>query len=195
MTDKLKQARIAFIGGGNMANAIIGGLLAKNIDPQKIIVAEPWDVNRNKIAKLGVRVTESNGEAARDGDIVILAVKPQVAKSVCEELSKEKELPLIISIAAGIPLESLEGWSSAQGGAGKKPHVVRVMPNTPALVGEGASGAFAGEEVTETERELTTSLLESVSKVVEWVDKEALLDVVTGLSGKLNLQCSSDVSD
>jgi pyrroline-5-carboxylate reductase len=189
MTVKLEDARIAFIGGGNMANAIIGGLLAKKINGDNIFVAEPWDVNRDKIAKLGVRTTTSNAEAATDADIMILAVKPQVAKSVCEELggsdawAKRKDTPLIISIAAGIPLKSLESWSTLKDG--RTPHVVRVMPNTPALVGEGASGAFAGEEVSEDEKELTTALLKSVSKATEWVGKEELLDVVTGLSGKV----------
>lgn len=188
MTRSLNDARIAFIGGGNMANAIIGGLLTKSIPPTNIFVAEPWDVNRDKIAKLGVRTTESNAEAATEADIIIIAVKPQVAKDVCEELgassawAQRQDLPLIISIAAGIPLQSLESWSTLKSD-GRTPHVVRVMPNTPALVGEGASGAFASEQVTDEEKKLTTALLNSVSKATEWVDKEELLDVVTGLSG------------
>lgn len=181
---QLKDATVAFIGGGNMAGAIIGGLLSKGIAKEKIIVSEPWDVNRDKMKSLGIRTTESNVQAAQDADIVILAVKPQVAKGVCEELggawTEAGRTPLVISIAAGITLRSLELWAS-QGSS--KPHVVRVMPNTPALVGEGASGAYAGSEVTEDEKALATALLHSVSKATEWVDKEELLDVVTGLSG------------
>lgn len=178
---QLTDASVAFIGGGNMAGAIIGGLLSKGIAKEKIIVSEPWEVNRNKMKSLGVRTTESNVEATKDADIIILAVKPQVAKEVCEELGRASQpAPLVISIAAGITLESLEQWIS-QGGS--KPHVIRVMPNTPALVGEGASGAYAGSEVTEDEKTLATALLHSVSKATEWVDKEELLDVVTGLSG------------
>lgn len=182
MSLQLTDAAVAFIGGGNMAGAIIGGLLSKGIAKEKIIVSEPWEVNRNKMKSLGVRTTESNVEAAKDANIVILAVKPQVAKEVCEELGKARSqaAPLIISIAAGITLKSLEQWIS-QGGS--EPHVVRVMPNTPALVGEGASGAYAGNKVTEDEKTLATALLESVSKATEWVEKEELLDVVTGLSG------------
>lgn len=169
-----------------MAAAIIGGLLAKNIPKSNIYVSEPWDVNRDKMADLGVKTTADNKEAAADADVVILAVKPQVAKGVCEELSsawaKRDSLPVVISIAAGITLESIAQWF--KGDAGQAPHIVRVMPNTPALVGEGASGLYAAGDVTKEERELTSALLGSVSKAAEWVDKEELLDVVTGISGK-----------
>lgn len=182
MSSQLQQSKIGFIGGGNMAAAIIGGLATKGIDKQNVIVSEPWDVNRAKMQELGVRVTTSNAEAAQGSDILILAVKPQVAKGVCQELASAwQKAPLVVSIAAGITLASLQEWlRSASGGAA---HVVRVMPNTPALVGEGASGLFAGNDVTPAEKELTTALLSSVSKAAEWVDKEELLDVVTGLSG------------
>lgn len=169
-----------------MAAAIIGGLLAEGAAArQNICVSEPWDVNRDKMAALGVRTTVSNAEAARGADVVVLAVKPQVAGAVCQELGgawPAGAAPLVVSIAAGITLESLRGWCGAAGGG--SPHIVRVMPNTPALVGEGASGLFAGDDVTEGERELASALLGSVSKAVEWVDKEELLDVVTGLSGR-----------
>lgn len=169
-----------------MAAAIIGGLLAKDISKQNIYVSEPWEVNREKMAATGVKTTESNVEAAQDADIVILAVKPQVAKTACEELGgawkNRDSLPVVISIAAGITLASLAQWFKGDGA--RAPHIVRVMPNTPALVGEGASGLYAGEDVTEDEKSLTTALLGSVSKATEWVDKEQLLDVVTGISGK-----------
>ncbi|PKS08308.1 hypothetical protein jhhlp_005252 [Lomentospora prolificans] len=185
MAPDLKSSKVAFIGGGNMAAAIIGGLVAKGLDKQNIIVSEPWDVNREKMAKLGVKTTTSNGEAFADADIAILAVKPQVAKGVCEELAKassgREKVGVVVSIAAGIPLESLQNWMKLDDG--RIPHVVRVMPNTPALVGEGASGLFAGSGVTEDEKRLTESLMSSVSKATEWVDKEELIDVVTGLSG------------
>ena len=185
MSSQLQKSKIAFIGGGNMAAAIIGGLTAKGISKQNIVVSEPWEVNRAKMGEIGVRTTESNAEAAADTDILILAVKPQVAKGVCQELanawSGTGRTPLVISIAAGITLESLRNWLTSSGGS--VAHVVRVMPNTPALVGEGASGLFAADDVTADEKELTTALLSSVSKATEWVDKEELLDVVTGLSG------------
>ncbi|KAK6080837.1 pyrroline-5-carboxylate reductase (NADP oxidoreductase coenzyme F420-dependent) [Seiridium cupressi] len=182
---KLENSKISFIGGGNMAAAIIGGLLAKGTEKQNIYVSEPWDVNRDKMAALGVRTTESNVEAAQDADVVVLAVKPQVAKGVCQELggswSKRSSLPIVVSIAAGITLVSLVEWFKLPDG--RTPHAVRVMPNTPALYGEGASGLFASSDVIEDERALVTSLLSSFSKATEWVDKEELLDVVTGLSG------------
>lgn len=187
MSSPLQQSQIAFIGGGNMASAIIGGLTAKGIDKQHVVVSEPWDVNRAKMAEAGVRTTASNAEAARDADILILAVKPQVTRGVCEELAASfppSKQPLVISIVAGITAESLRTWlSKSAGGGGGAPHIVRVMPNTPALVGEGASGLYAGPDVTAAEKELAAALLSSVSKATEWVDREELLDVVTGLSG------------
>jgi pyrroline-5-carboxylate reductase len=186
MTPQLQDAKVSFIGGGNMAFAIIGGLLSREISKQNIFVSEPWDVNRDKIAAVGVRTTASNVEASQDADIVILAVKPQVVKVVCEELgaawAERTSLPLVISISAGTTVASMCQWFSKD--SKRIPHIVRVMPNTPALVGEGASGVYASSDVSEAERQLATALLSSVSRVVEWVDKEELLDVVTGLSGK-----------
>lgn len=172
-----------------MASAIISGLVATTFASHKdsIHVAEPWDVNRAKIAKLGVRTTASNADAAAGATILILAVKPQVAKAVCTELasSLREPLPLIVSIAAGITVSSLRQWctSSSSSGSGSPPPVVRVMPNTPALLGEGASGAYAGPGASDAHKALVTALLGSVSPVTEWVDDEALLDAVTGLSG------------
>lgn len=171
-----------------MAAAIISGLVSKGFDKQKIHVSEPWDVNRNKMADLGVKTTTSNLEAASGADVLIIAVKPQVAKTVCQELagawssSSAAALPLLVSIAAGITSDSLRGWATTSGG--KAPPVVRVMPNTPALVGEGASGLYAAGDVSPEQRELVSALMSSVSKATEWVDREELLDVVTGLSGK-----------
>lgn len=173
-----------------MAAAIISGLVATEFASAKsqIFVSEPWDVNRNKMAGLGVRTTTSNAEAAADATILILAVKPQVAKGVCEELASswgrpgQTALPLVISICAGISVASLHKWCTTANG--RTPAVVRVMPNTPALLGEGASGVYAGEDVSETQRAQATALLGSVSKATEWVEKEELLEVVTGVSGK-----------
>ncbi|KAL1861274.1 hypothetical protein VTK73DRAFT_7154 [Phialemonium thermophilum] len=188
MAPQLKNARIAFIGGGNMASAIIGGLLPKGISKDHIVVSEPYQPNRDKLAEKGVRTTASNDEASRDADVVILAVKPQVAKTVCEELggswaaAGRDRLPLVVSICAGITLASMAQWFG-QGGRHPSPHVVRVMPNTPALVGEGATGLFASADVSEDEKSLASELLGSVSKATEWVGREELLDVVTALSG------------
>jgi len=178
-----------------MASAIIGGLTSKGVSKTNIIVSEPWDVNREKLTSTGVQTTTSNATAGADANIVIIAVKPQVTKSVCEELGASwggrATLPVVVSIAAGITLDSLQGWTKTSDG--RIPHVVRVMPNTPALVGEGASGAFAGVGVTEQDKELVNALLGSVSKATEWVDREELLDVVTGLSGLFSFPFFSDV--
>lgn len=180
----LESAKLSFIGGGNMAGAIIGGLLARGIPADHIAVAEPWDVNRNKMAALGVRTTTSHAEAVAGADLVVISVKPQVAEVACREVAASwtgPALPVVLSIAAGVTLASLRQWATTADG--RTPHVVRVMPNTPALVGEGASGLYSGPDLTEAERALATQLLQSVSKAAEWVDREELLDVVTGLSG------------
>jgi len=172
-----------------MASAIIGGLLANSVPKTNITVSEPWEVNRNKLAATGVNTTTDNVVAGGSADLIIIAVKPQVTKAVCEELAKSwadrQSLPVVVSIAAGITLSSLQEWSTTPNGA--RPHVVRVMPNTPALVAEGASGAIASADVSVEEKALVNELLGSVSKATEWVDKEELLDVVTGLSGEFQL--------
>lgn len=167
-----------------MAAAIISGLLAKETSKTNITVSEPWEVNRQKMADLGVNTTSNNVEAVTGADIVILSIKPQVAKTVCQELASSafsSSLPLLVSIAAGITASSLKQWTTTK--EGQSPAIVRVMPNTPALLGEGASGIFAGPEVKPEQKEQVTALLGSVSRATEWVDKEELLDVVTGLSG------------
>ncbi|KAI1474540.1 hypothetical protein K445DRAFT_316225 [Daldinia sp. EC12] len=185
MASQLEKSKLGFIGGGNMAGAIIGGLVAKGINKQNIIVSEPWEVNRDKIKATGVHTTASNAEASQDADLLVLAVKPQVTKGVCQELAGawtgRTSLPLIVSIAAGITLASLKEWLKLTDG--RTPHIIRVMPNTPALLGEGASGLYASDDVSQEEKDLTAALLGSVSKVTEWVDREKLIDVVTGLSG------------
>lgn len=173
-----------------MASAIIKGLVGQGANKQNIIVSEPWDVNREKIASVGIKTTTSNVEAGEGADLVIIAVKPQVAKGVCEELGatweKRSTLPIVVCIAAGITLGSLEEWLKTSDG--RIAHTVRVMPNTPALVNEGASGLYASKSVTEEEKSLVDALLRSVSKTIEWVDQEHLIDVVTALSGKFRTE-------
>ncbi|PPJ57944.1 hypothetical protein CBER1_09704 [Cercospora berteroae] len=186
MASDLQSKKISFIGGGNMAAAIISGLVSKSFPKSQITVSEPWEVNRQKMADLGVNTTTHNVEAAQGANFIILAVKPQVAKTVCQELASaafqsEHALPVLVSIAAGITAESIRGWTKSKDG--KSLPVVRVMPNTPALLGEGASGLYAGEDVSGEQKEQVTALLKSVSRALEWVDREELLDVVTGLSG------------
>lgn len=182
---QLEGNKLAFIGGGNMAYAIISGLVTQGLSKESITVSEPWEVNRNKVAALGVPTTTDNVAAARDADIVVIAVKPQVCKTVCEEMRSvwghRSSLPIILSVAAGITLGSLKAWTATDDG--KTAPTVRAMPNTPALVGEGAVGLFASDDVTDEHKKRLDTLLRTIAKAVEWVDKEELLDVVTGISG------------
>jgi pyrroline-5-carboxylate reductase len=180
------SCKLAFIGGGNMATAIVRGLLNTATTPaSNITVSEPVDAVRSKLAALGIRTTTSNAEATADADIVLIAVKPQVTVAVCTELASawatRSPLPMVLSIAAGITLASMCEWLRTPDG--RVPHIVRAMPNTPALVGEGAAGVFARPEVTGEEKELVGTLLGSVCHATEWVSNEGMLDVVTGLSG------------
>jgi pyrroline-5-carboxylate reductase len=181
-----QSCKIAFIGGGNMATAIISGLLNTGATPKShITVSEPVEAARSKFSALGVQTTISNADATADADIVVIAVKPQVTSAVCAELAaawaSRAVLPTVLSIAAGITLASLCDWMRIPDG--RVAHIVRAMPNTPALVGEGATGVFARPEVTDEEKELLGTLLGSISHATEWVSNEGMLDVVTGLSG------------
>jgi pyrroline-5-carboxylate reductase len=181
----LQSCKIAFIGGGNMATAIIRGL-STTVPLSHLTVSEPLDAARTKLRALGVHTTNSNADATAEVDLVVVAVKPQVARTVCTELASawatRSKLPTVLSIAAGITLASLSDWLRLPGG--RSPHIVRAMPNTPALVGEGATGVFAGPDVTADEKELVGALMDSISHATEWVASEPMLDVVTGLSGR-----------
>jgi pyrroline-5-carboxylate reductase len=180
-----QSSQLAFIGGGNMATAIINGLLSTGVKPAFITVSEPLDDVRNKFAALGIHATTSNSDATAEADVVVIAVKPQVMSTVCTELAlawaNRPTLPVVLSIAAGITLVSMSKWLKTPDG--RVPHIVRAMPNTPALVGEGAAGVIASAEVTVEEKKLVGSLLSSISHATEWVSDENMLDIVTGLSG------------
>lgn len=183
--------KVVFIGGGSMAEAIIGGLLSESFRKENIFVSEPWDLNRQKFALMGLQTSVSNADFLGEADVVVLAVKPQTVKDVCCQLKQcmgEKK-PLFISIAAGIRTKELKHWL---GGPRHTPSIVRAMPNTPALIGEGATGLYAGEEVPPEERELATSLIGSVSQAMEWVHDEKMLDIVTSISGMPRTRSSSN---
>jgi pyrroline-5-carboxylate reductase len=170
---------IAFIGGGNMASAILGGLIENGYDSQSIFVSDPSQEKLDKLAKQFNINTNSNNETViAQADVVILAVKPQVMQQVIAPLKStlDKKKPLIISVAAGISLESLSAWTSSD------LSIVRCMPNTPALVQQGASGLLANKNVSNSEKELTNSILSAVGISV-WVNSERELDAVTALSG------------
>lgn len=168
---------IAFIGAGNMSAAIIGGLVSKGTDPRSIIASNRSAGKLESLAKQhGIRVTPDNAEAAQ-ADIVVLSVKPQIMKSVCLELKPVlAHQPLIITVAAGIELASYEQWL----GTGRP--LVRCMPNTPSLVGMGASGLFANSHVTDSQRAQAETLMQAVG-IAEWVATEALINAVIAVSG------------
>lgn len=171
-------ANLAFIGAGNMASSIIGGLVEKGVEPNRITATDPYQPSLDAIEqRFGVNVSQDNGQAAANADVVILAVKPQVLEEACHSLRGHlKHRPLMISIAAGIDIRSLEIWLG-----GPLP-LVRCMPNTPALVQTGASGLFANTHTSETQKALAESILSAVGISV-WLPQEALIDPVTAVSG------------
>lgn len=178
-TPPTSESTVAFIGGGNMARSLIGGLLARSTTAADIRVSEPVDVLRDALARdFGVTVGADNAEAASAAGLWLLAVKPQVMHAVCEALAPlaQAQRPLVVSIAAGITATQLQRWLG--GGIA----VVRAMPNTPALLGAGITGLFASPEVDANGRERAVNLMSSAGKTV-WIGSEAQMDAVTAVSG------------
>jgi pyrroline-5-carboxylate reductase len=174
------QQKIAFIGGGNMARAIAGGLLRGGMHATDVMIAEP---SADQAARLraefyGVLVTDDNARVAALADIVLFAVKPQILKPVCQQLAGvvQASKPLIISIAAGPRSLDIESW------LGGELDVVRVMPNQPALVDQGVSALFANERTGKKQRKLAGQIMSAVGQTV-WVEEENLIDAVTAVSG------------
>jgi pyrroline-5-carboxylate reductase len=175
----MKDERITFIGGGNMARSLIGGLIGSGTAAENICVGEPLTELRESLAQdFGIKVLAENESAIKHADVIVLAVKPQVMREALTPLGTliRQTSPLLISIAAGIPAKNIERW------AGSQPALVRVMPNTPALVGAGMSALFANENASTPQRNLAESIMRSVGTTV-WLEKESLMDVVTAVSG------------
>ncbi len=174
----LNESRICFIGAGNMASCIIGGLIKKDFPAQQIIASAPSEKNLKSLKDtLNISVNSNNQQAVSEADIIVLSVKPQVLQSACEEISGSlTHKPLIISIAAGISIESIDLWLG-----GNLP-IIRCMPNTPSQVLKGASGLIANTQVTDSQKQATSSLFSSIG-IVEWVKDEAQMHAVTALSG------------
>jgi len=170
---------ITFIGGGNMARSLIGGLVARGQDPAAIHVAEPnADLRAALAADFGIAAHEDNTLAATHGEIWVFAVKPQVMKSVCAALAATAQArrPLVVSIAAGITSAQLAAWLG--GGIA----VVRAMPNPPALPGAGPPGLFPNAATSSAERAQADTLMHATG-LTAWIDDEARMDAVTALSG------------
>ena len=182
MTNKKAKSgrpKVGFIGAGNMARSLASGLLNNGWGKDDIVVSDPDPEQRRTIeSALGLKTFADNPDAAALAEILVLAVKPQVLGSVATALAQtvQKQRPLVISIAAGVRINDLARW------LGNDLPIVRVMPNTAALIGSGASGLYANERVSEVMRDQAESILRAVG-VATWVSEEYLLDVVTALSG------------
>ena len=167
--------RIAFLGGGNMATALIGGLVSKGADPRSIAVIEVSPAARERLgARYPVHVSTAPDAAMQRSEVLVLAVKPQDAKSALASVSVHRHL--VISIAAGLTLDSLSRW------LGGHRNLVRCMPNTPALIGAGIAGLYALPEVSAEDRNKAETIMQAAGEAV-WVPEERLLDAVTAVSG------------
>ena len=175
----MNKQQIGFIGGGNMASSLIGGLVSNDFPADKITVS---DLDADKLTYLketfGINTTLDSKTLAAQADVLVLAVKPQHMQTLTESISEavQKKKPVLVSIAAGIRVDALERW------LGDGLAVVRCMPNTPALVKTGATGLYANAQVSDGQKDQVESLLRAVGVTV-WVDTEQALDAVTALSG------------
>ena len=172
----LDETVIGFIGAGNMAGSIIRGLIGAGKNPESIFVT---DIDDQKLQSITAE-TSVNSTATKKMpslvDVLILAVKPQVMKSVCQELTDVEAVQLVISIAAGIKITQMEQWLNSEVA------IVRCMPNTPALVGEGATGLFANKLVSDHQKITAQSIMGSVG-LTSWMQSETDMDTVTAGSG------------
>lgn len=175
----MSDLTITFIGAGNMAASIIGGLIAKGFNANNITASDPYPDSLSRLQEVApVNITQDNDQAIASADVVVLAVKPQVMKQVAQGISAavQARQPLVISIAAGIEINSLDKW------LGGNLAIVRCMPNTPALVQTGATALYATSQVSEAQRQQADQILKAVG-IARWVDDEAQLDAVTAVSG------------
>jgi pyrroline-5-carboxylate reductase len=169
--------QITFVGGGNMASALIGGLLARGVPGTAIDVVEPQAETRARLAeRFGIECYERAADLPAFGEVVVFAVKPQHMHAAARDVGPRLGASIALSVAAGIRLADLGRW------LGSSPLLARCMPNTPALIGLGATGVYAEPRASAAQRAAIQSILEAVGIVV-WVDDEALLDPVTALSG------------
>jgi len=172
------MSKFVFIGGGNMASCLIGGMLANGVAKDEITVAEPNAAARQTLADLhGISTTENNLSAAASAEVIVLAVKPQVMSAVATHLATAlKHNPVVISIAAGIPISALENW------LGTDVTLIRAMPNTPAMVQAGATGLYANRPLNSEEKKPIETIFDAVGYTC-WVTEEKLIDAVTAVSG------------
>ena len=175
----MKDCKITFIGGGNMARSLIGGLIKDGFNPQHIHVADPEPLCLQALADAySIQPHSSNIEAIKDSDVLILAVKPQQLQAVVKQLAPHWQIDtVLVSIAAGILLDDISRWLEQP-----RASIVRAMPNTPSLVQAGATALYANSHVSTQQHELAESILRSVGLAL-WIDDESKMDAVTALSG------------
>lgn len=174
----MKSTTVAFIGAGNMAQCLIGGLVSDGYSPSLI-----WATNRSDdllapLKQLGINTTTDNKVAASSADVLVLAVKPDKVRDVVNELLPiiQTNQPLVISIAAGIRASTLSKW------LGENTAIVRAMPNTPALLRSGVTGLYATNHVSQAHRQVTEGIIKAVGTCV-WLEEERLMDALTAVSG------------
>ena len=170
------DCNIAFIGGGNMAQALIGGLIARGLPSTRITVSDPVPQIQDILRQQDIQVCDDNVMAIAQADVIVLAVKPQVLAQVLQPLTDKISNQLVISIIAGAPIALISNVLNGY------QRIVRVMPNTPALVQCGASGLYASEHVGQLDRERATQILSATGLAI-WVNQEKQIDAVTALSG------------
>lgn len=175
----LDNKKISFIGGGNMAQALISGLVSCGVEPSLITVADPSIEAREQLSAKGLNTVDPTADATAaviGADIVVLAVKPQVMKAVVSGFADALDQQLVISVAAGLSTalltDMLGGYSN----------IVRAMPNTPAMIQMGATGLYGTDTISAEQKQLATAVMEA-SGLVMWVDDEAHMHAVTAVSG------------
>ncbi len=168
--------RIAFIGGGNMAGAIIGGLIKQGFSPSQLDVVDPSAEAREALhSRFDLQSHAEAGDFLRSSDLVIWAVKPQIFKQVALTVAPYTAQALHLSVAAGIPSDSIAQWVGSE-------RIVRAMPNTPALIGKGISGLFARAAVTSADKDWVGQVMATTGEFL-WLDQEELLNAVIAVSG------------
>ena len=169
-------SRIAFIGGGNMASAIIGGLIRQGFSAHDIDVVEPWDEARARLrSDFGVQANALAGDFLAQADMVVWAVKPQTFQDAATIVRPYNQTALHLSVAAGIPSASIARWLGSE-------RVIRCMPNTPALIGKGITALYGRPAVTPADKDWASQVIATTGEHL-WLTEEAQLDAVTAISG------------
>ena len=167
---------ITFIGGGNMAQALISGMIARGLPATRITVSDPVPEIQEVLRQQDINVTDNNAEAIANADVVVVAVKPQMLAEVLSPLADLMTNQLVISIAAGATIGI---FKSLLGGYDR---IIRVMPNTPALVQSGAHGLYAPDHIGQADRDVASQIMAATGLTI-WVDSEKKIDAVTAVSG------------